>query len=326
VPPLDLRDLRPMKAVAGDLPTETGPWVFEIKWDGVRILAAVEPDGVRLASSRGNDVTRSYPELQALRHAVGGRQVLLDGEVVALDDAGRPSFGRLQGRMHVGDAAEAARRAEEIPIAFEVFDLLVLDGTEAMAIPFEQRRALLEEVVEPGSHWHLSPLHDDGAALFEAADRLGLEGIVAKRRDSVYLPGKRSPSWRKVKVRRRQEFVVGGWLPGAGNRSGQLGSVLVGYHEPAVAGSPLRYAGRVGSGFDVAGLRLMGGLLAELAIPECPFDPAPPRADARLATWVSPELVVEVAFAEWTGDGRLRHPAYLGLRTDKPAGEVTADP
>jgi bifunctional non-homologous end joining protein LigD len=315
-----------MKAVSGELPTDPAGWAFEIKWDGVRILAGVDRGGVRLASSRGNDTTVAYPELQGLAEAVGGRRVVLDGEVVALDESGRPSFGLLQSRMHVRRGADVARLVQEVPIAYQVFDLLELDGTPTVSLSYDDRRALLAQVLEPGSHWQVSPSYDDGHDLYEGARRLGLEGVVAKRRDSLYLPGKRSPAWRKVKVRNRQELVVGGWLPGAGAREGTLGSVLVGYYEGRGGDRRLRYAGRVGSGFDAAGLRTMGELLDGLARDDCPFDPEPPRNDARLAHWVEPEVVVEVEYGEWTSDGRLRHPVYLGRRTDKPASEVTADP
>jgi bifunctional non-homologous end joining protein LigD len=314
-----------MKAVAGDLPAESDVWAYEIKWDGVRILADVAPGHVQLWSANGNDVTASYPELEGLPATVGQRSVVLDGEVVALDDAGRPSFGVLQRRMHVADRREAVRRAEETPVVYQLFDLLVLDDNDLTELPLSDRRRILEGIIEPGPCCQLSPVYTDGPALLDAADRLGLEGIVAKRLDSRYLVGKRSPVWRKVKVRREQEFVVGGWTEGQGNRAGHLGALLVGYHD--APGSPeLRYAGKVGTGFTESVLRQLGRLLEERAIAVCPFDPPPTRAEARAAHWVRPELVVQVQYGEWTGDGRLRHPAYLGLRNDKPAGDVTADP
>jgi bifunctional non-homologous end joining protein LigD len=314
-----------MKAVAGELPHDDPIWSYEIKWDGVRILADVAPGHVQLWSANGNDVTASYPELEGLPTSVGGRAAVLDGEVVALDDAGRPSFGVLQRRMHIADRREAARRAEETPVVYQLFDILVLDGNDLTELPLTDRRRVLEGLVEPGPCCQLSPAYPDGRALLEAADRLGLEGIVAKRIDSRYLVGKRSPVWRKVKVRREQEFVVGGWTEGMGNRAGHLGALLVGYHDEP--GTPeLRYAGKVGTGFTEPVLRQLGALLAERATQECPFDPPPTRLEARNAHWVAPDLVVQVQYGEWTGEGRLRHPAYIGLRNDKPAGEVTASP
>lgn len=314
-----------MKAVAGDLPSGDG-WAYEIKWDGMRALAIVDGASVRIVSSNERDVTASWPELAGLAEALPATTAVLDGELVATDDEGRPSFGRLQQRMHIANPAEALRRAAEVPVTYVVFDLLHLDGHDLTALPLTDRRRLLERLLEPGPSWRLSPMHEDGPALLDAAIERGLEGIVAKRIDSLYEPGRRSLSWRKVKVRRRQEMVVGGWLPGEGNREGRLGALLVGYHDQAGDGLPLRFAGRVGTGFTDAELGRLGALLAPLAIDECPFEPPPPRADlVRGPHWVRPELVAELAFAEWTGDGRLRHPSYLGLRSDKPAGDVTRD-
>jgi bifunctional non-homologous end joining protein LigD len=183
---------------------------------------------------------------------------------------------------------------------------------------------LLDHLLDAGPAWRVSPLHDDGAALLAAADERGLEGVVAKRLASTYTPGTRTREWLKVKVRRRQEMVVGGWLPGEGTRSGTIGALLVGYHDEEGDGSPLRFAGRVGTGFTDAELVRVATALAPLTTDVCPFDPPPPRADlVRRPTWVRPELVAELAFAEWTGEGRLRHPSYLGLRTDKAAADVT---
>jgi bifunctional non-homologous end joining protein LigD len=168
-------------------------------------------------------------------------------------------------------------------------------------------------------------VHQDGRALLDAATANDLEGIVAKRVDSLYRPGARTREWVKVKVRRRQEFVVGGWAPGKGNRGGRIGGLLVGYHD-APGSPPLRYAGRVGSGLGQAELAELEERFAEMVVADCPFDPPPPRAHAVDAVWLQPELVVEVEYAEWTSDGRLRHPTYAGRRTDKDADQVTADP
>ena len=312
-----------MKAVAGDLPTDAG-WVYEVKWDGMRAVAFVDGERLQVRSVNERDVTASWPELSGLPEALPVASAVLDGELVATDDQGRPSFGLLQQRMHISNPAEAARRAAEVPVVYVVFDLLHLDGNDLTGMPLRDRRRLLEQVLEPAASWQLSPHHEDGAALYDAAVERGLEGIVAKRLDAPYAPGKRSPAWRKVKVRRRQEMVVGGWLPGEGGRAGRIGALLVGYHDREDDGAPLRFAGRVGTGFTEAELGRLASLLQPLATDDCPFDPPPPRADvARGATWVRPELVAELAFAEWTDDGRLRHPSYLGLRTDKPASQVT---
>jgi bifunctional non-homologous end joining protein LigD len=315
-----------MKASAGDLPTGDG-WSYEVKWDGMRALTFVEDGRLRVQSANERDVTVSWPELAGLPEALPVASVLLDGELVATDEEGRPSFGRLQQRMHIAMAAEAARRANEVPVTYVVFDVLHLDGHDVTTLPLSDRRRLLEQVVEPAPRWRPSPVHDDGELLLEVADAQGLEGVVAKRDDSIYVPGARVRTWLKVKVRRHQEVVVGGWIPGEGNREGRLGALLVGVHDAPGDGSPLRYAGRVGTGFTGAELERLAGKMAPLETGDCPFDPPPPRSDIRRgATWVRPELVAEVAYGEWTSDHRLRHPSDLGLRFDKDADQVTRDP
>jgi bifunctional non-homologous end joining protein LigD len=318
----------PMKATAGPLPV--GPeWVYEVKWDGMRLVVTVEPgdDGeprVRLTSANGNDATAAYPELGGLGAALGVRSAVLDGEVVAFDDAGRPDFGRLQQRMHVADRRQAARRARAVPTVLLLFDLLALDGHDLCDLPLVDRRRLLEQLVQPGPHWQVPAFHEDGEMLLAAAEERDLEGLVAKRRDSTYRPGSRTREWVKVKVRRRQEFGVGGWAPGEGRRSGGIGGLLVGYHDGP--GGALRYAGRVGSGLTEAEIETLIGIFAGSTVDRCPFDPPPPAGHVKDAVWVEPTLVVEVAFAEWTGDGRLRHPTYAGRRIDKDPGAVTAEP
>ena len=312
-----------MKAVTGTLPADEAGWAFEIKWDGVRVLSSVQKKGVRLRSSRGNDITGRYPELGALAGALEGHSVILDGEVVAFDDDGRPSFGRLQTRMHVASAAEVARRAETVPITYVVFDLLELDGHEVMPLPYIDRRKLLTELLPDDGCWTVPAHHPagDGAALLEAVKQRGLEGVMSKRVDSPYLPGKRSSSWIKAKARLREEFVVGGWQPGERGREGQIGSLLVGVYD----GGTLFYTGKVGTGFTMRELDRLAGLLEPLAVEESPFDPPPPRLIARLARYVRPQLVAEVEFGEWTSEGILRHPSYLGLRDDKNPTDVVRE-
>lgn len=316
--------LDPMKAVPidpSDLPTDDG-WAFEIKWDGMRALAFVEGDRLRLQSSRLADVTVSFPEVQPLAAALGVESAILDGELVAFDVEGRPSFGHLQQRMHVTKSAEARRRATQFPVTYVVFDLLHLDGHDLTGEPLTDRRRLLEALVPTGPAWRVATYQvGDGHALLDAATEHGLEGLMAKRLDSHYDVGRRSDAWRKVKVRQQQEFVIGGWQEGSGTRFGRVGSLHVGYF----ADGALRYAGRVGSGFTESDLRRVGALLADLAIDECPFTPPPPRTITRHAHWVRPELVAEVAYGSWTGDGMLRHPVYLGLRTDKDPADVVRE-
>lgn len=318
---------KPMKAVTGELPADDDGWAYEIKWDGMRVVAGIDDGGLHAVSTRGLDVAPRFPELGPLAEGLRGHRVVLDGEVVAFE-AGRADFSRLQHRMHVADPSEARRRAGTVPVAYVVFDLLQLDGHDTTVLPYLDRRRLLVDLVEPGPAWQV-PAHrvGDGASLLAAAREQRLEGLMAKRLASRYEPGRRSPSWRKIKVRNRQEFVVGGWTAGAGGRSGHLGALLIGYHDPEVSPSAdrLTFAGSVGTGFDRAELERLADLLAPLADTRCPFvDPLPPPV-VRTASWIRPVLVVEVTFAEWTPDGRLRHPSYLGRRTDRDPGEVVRE-
>jgi len=312
-----------MKAVTGTLPADETGWAFEIKWDGVRVLSSIGPKGVRLRSSRGNDISARYPELRRLTDALDNHRVILDGEVVAFDENGRPSFGLLQTRMHLASAKEVAKRAETVPITYVVFDLIELDGNELMPLPYTERRRLLTDLLPDDGCWTVPSAQEagNGRALMNAVRERGLEGVMAKRIDSPYLAGKRSSSWVKAKARLRQEFVIGGWQAGEGNRTGQLGSLLVGVYD----GDTFRYCGKVGTGFSLRELTRLGGFLEPLAIEESPFDPPPPRPIARLAHYVRPELVAEVEFGEWTGEGILRHPSYLGLRDDKNPTDVVRE-
>jgi bifunctional non-homologous end joining protein LigD len=315
-----LPHLAPMKATSGELP-HGDDWAFEIKYDGMRLVAEVDGEAgtVVLRTTNDIDATARFPEVAGLPAAVAPHRAVLDGEIVALDEQGRPSFGLLQQRIQRVKAGD-----DSVPISFVLFDLLHLDGSDTVGLPYTDRRKLLEEVVEPGPTWEIAPVHlGDGAALLEAAEQQGLEGLVAKRVASHYEPGKRTRQWIKVKVRRQQEMVVGGWLAGKEGRAGQLGSLLVGYYE----GGDLRYAGRVGTGFKAAELTRLEGLLHDLEQDDSPFEPPPPQEVLRVGPrFCRPELVVEVAFAEWTGDGRMRHPSYLGQRIDKAPQDVIREP
>jgi bifunctional non-homologous end joining protein LigD len=292
--------IAPMKAASGALPPASDAgWVYEVKWDGFRTLVFVDRGAVRLQSSNLLDVTARWPDLAAIGAAVDSDSAVLDGEVVAFTDDGRPSFGRL------------ARG--EGPVMFVAFDLLALNGHDTTALPLEQRRRLLDELLEPGDRWTVSPQYDDGEALARATAAQGLEGVMAKRRDSRYVPGKRSPSWRKVKHRLRQEFVIGGWSPGSGNRTTTFGSLALGVYD----GAQLRFAGAVGTGFDAKTLATLQALLAERTVDGCPFDPPPPKGALTRPRWTTPDLVAEVEFAEWTDDGIVRHSSFQGLRDDK---------
>jgi bifunctional non-homologous end joining protein LigD len=248
-------------------------------------------------------------------------EAILDGEIVAWDDAGRPSFATLQQRMHVQRPAGAL--VASVPVTYLVFDLLWLDGRSYLDLPYSTRRAALAELGLSGPAWATPPAFaGDGAAALAASREQGLEGVVAKRADSRYEPGRRSRAWIKVKHERTQEVVVGGWRPGQGRRAGGIGSLLLGVYDEQ---GRLRYAGHVGTGFTDEQLRMLGERLRRLATGQAPFAEPLPRADAADAHWARPELVGEVAFTEWTDQGRLRHPTWRGLRPDKTPREVTRE-
>jgi len=314
--------LKPMLATLGELPSDDANWAYEMKWDGVRALVTVEGGRIAITSRNGNDVTVSYPELRGLGEQLGTTQVLLDGEIVSFDDAGRPSFERLQQRMHIATAAAARRLAESVPAVYLVFDLLHLDGRSLLDLPYTGRRELLDDLELAGASWQTPPVFEgDGAHAVQASKQQGLEGVMAKRLESRYLPGRRTRDWVKVKNIQTQEVVIGGWRPGQGRRAGTVGSLLMGL--PTADG--LRYIGQVGTGFTDAALDEMAAQLKRLARKTSPFSPDVPRADARDAQWVTPRLVGEVAFGEWTSDDRLRHPSWRGLRPDKSPDEVVRE-
>lgn len=313
--------VEPMLAKLSTLPADESRWAFEVKWDGIRAIARSEPGRIRLLTRNRNDVTSAYPELRALNRALGSHAAMLDGEIVAFDAEGRPSFEALQPRIHLRGEAAVRRRAEIAPVTYAIFDLLWLDGHSLMDLPYEQRRARLAELELDGERWRV-PAHHVGAgsALLAATRERGLEGVVAKRLDSRYAPGRRNGSWLKIKHSRRQEVVIGGWTEGRGARAGRIGALELGVHDDE---GTLRYAGRVGTGFDEAELRRLATLLAPLAREDSPFEgrQPPPRG----AHFVEPRLVCEVDFGEWTKQGLLRHPVYKGLRDDKPAEQVVRE-
>jgi bifunctional non-homologous end joining protein LigD len=313
--------LVPMLARAGRLPPDDEDWAFEIKWDGVRAITYWRPGELRIESRNLNDVSARYPELRALGPELGSREAVLDGEIVSFDEQGRPSFERLQRRMHVASPSAIRRLAQEEPVSYVIFDLLYLDGRSTLELPYRERRALLEGLELRGPAWQTPAYHaGEGRELLAAAAEQRLEGVVAKRLDSPYRPGRRTDEWLKVKNVNRQELVIGGWLPGKGARAGWLGALLVGYCEPGEDGKRvLRYAGRVGTGFDQDDLERLGKKLAEIPRSSSPFSGTqPPRG----ANFVEPELVAEIEFRQWTHDRILRHSSYKGLRDDKPAKDV----
>ncbi|HEY5025123.1 MAG TPA: non-homologous end-joining DNA ligase [Acidimicrobiales bacterium] len=314
--------LRPMLATPGALPADDDAWAYEFKWDGIRALCAVDGGRIHIESRNGNDLTSSFPELRALGEQLGSRRVALDGEIVAFDESGHPRFQLLQPRIHASDATKAKRLAAEQPVVYVLFDILYLDGVSLMDHPYAERRRTLESlglVTKKTQYWTLSPqFAGPGADVLQASRTQGLEGILAKRLDSAYLPGKRSPNWTKVKNLLTQEVIVGGWTPGEGNRQGRLGSLLLGL--PAEGG--LQYIGQVGTGFSVSTLDDLAQRLVARRSDHNPFVTEVPPRYQHVAIWVEPTLVGEVRFSEWTKDGRMRHPSWRGLRHDKSPADV----
>jgi len=300
--------LLPMLAKAGGLPRDEAAWGFEVKWDGVRALAYVEGGRVRLESRNGNDVTPRYPELGPLGRALGSRPAIVDGEIVALDADGHPSFGRLQGRMHLASERQVRRAMRDAPVTYMLFDVLYLDGHTTCDRPYAERRELLDGLQLAGEAWRTPPSRPgEGSALLEATRRQGLEGVVAKRLDSRYEPGRRSPGWVKIKHAQTVDVVIGGWLPGEGNRRTRIGALLVGRRDDDGA---LGFAGRVGTGFSEATLRDLKARLDPLRRDTSPFSG---RQPPKSAVWVDPVLCARVEFTEWTRTGTLRHPSFKGL-------------
>jgi bifunctional non-homologous end joining protein LigD len=299
-------------------------WAFEMKWDGIRALVEVRDGGVRLVSRNGNDLTAAYPELQDVPAAVHARSALLDGEIVAIGKGGRPDFGLLQQRMNLVGAADIETVRRRVPVHLMVFDLLEVDGRPLLDETYDERRRLLADTVRSAGVVQVPPEFSGAGRTvdeaMEASRSLGLEGVVAKRRESTYTPGRRSGAWVKLKHHSAQEVVIGGWRPGQGGREGAIGSLLLGIPD----GGALRYVGKVGTGFTSRSLTEIASRLAPLERSENPFSDIP-RPDAKDAHWVEPRLVGEVEFAEWTGPGRLRQPSWRGWRDDKRPEDVVPE-
>jgi bifunctional non-homologous end joining protein LigD len=312
--------IEPMMAKVGtSIPKPDTAWGFEFKWDGIRALAYVEGGIVRLISRSGETVTPRYPEVHLMGRALGSREVILDGEVVALDERGRPSFEEIQQRMGLTSESDVRRKMKQVPVTYMVFDILWQDGHSLLATPYAERRGVLAQLKLAGPSWQTPPFEKGGGqAMLDASAKAGLEGVMAKKLDSPYEPGRRSGAWVKIKNRNRQELVIGGWLDGEGKRQGHPGALLVGYYDKG----KFVYAGKVGTGFTDAMLDKLQTAMKPLAQDKNPFDAgAPPRA----AHFVKPKLVAEFEFVEWTRSGQLRAPSFKGLRVDKPAREVVRE-
>jgi bifunctional non-homologous end joining protein LigD len=310
----------PMLAAPGKLPAAQAKWAFEVKWDGVRAIAYVQPGRLRLESRNLNDVTAAYPEVRGLVGDLGMHEGVFDGEIVAFDAAGRPSFERLQRRMHVTAPSAVRRLSASTPVVYAIFDLLYLDGTPMFELPYAQRRERLESLELSGPSWRVPSSHPgEGSRLMDATREQGLEGVVAKRLDSCYEPGRRTGAWLKIKHTLRQELVIGGWVPGEGRRAERIGALLMGYYEDG----SFRYAGRVGTGFTDKTLLELAAKLEPLRRKTSPFRSGPklPRG----CVFVEPYLVAELEFREWTAEGLMRAPSFKGLREDKAPREVVLE-
>jgi bifunctional non-homologous end joining protein LigD len=315
--PMPARIVPMMARPSSTLPRDQKNWSFEVKWDGVRAIAYLQPGRLRLESRNLNDVTEAYPEVRGLIGALGMHEAVLDGEIVAFDADGRPSFERLQRRMHVRGASAIRRLQSSLPVIYAIFDLLYLDGHSLIELPYRERRERLEALNLSGTAWRVPAVHPgDGKLLLEATAKQGLEGVVAKRLESRYEPGRRSGNWLKVKHTLRQELVIGGWMPGEGRRTKRIGALLMGYYEDGA----FCYAGRVGTGFTEKTLDDLGTRLAPLRRDGNPFDRGPRLP--REAVFVEPRLVAEIELREWTAERIMRAPSFKGLREDKPPREV----
>lgn len=310
--------ISPMMAMASPH-VPTGDYTYEFKWDGVRAMSYIERGEIRIRSRNQHDITIAYPELSALPAAIGRRSAILDGEIIASDDSGLPSFALLQRRMHVRDAPQIRSLMAEVPIFYVIFDLLYLDGRSMTDQPLTLRRERLDELELAGPSWRVAASHaGQGDAMLAAARKHGIEGIVAKLQSSTYQPGRRSPAWQKIKIIQRQEFVVGGWIPQDGGD--RVGSLLVGYYD---GNRKLRFAGGVGSGFSSADHARLVPLLERSAATRTPFTELPP--DRTGVRHVKPQHVVEVEYRRWPAEGLIQHAVFAGVRTDKPAREVVRE-
>lgn len=314
----------PMMASLGEMPSGAG-WSYELKWDGIRVIAEVDDGVCRLWSRNSRDVSAGYPELIGLAEAPGLRlPAVLDGEIVTLDENGAPSFGLLQRRMHVRDPRQLRHLITQVPVSVRLFDVLRFDGKWLLEATYDDRRGLLDSLDIGDPFWETPPAFDDGGAALDVAMSTGLEGVVAKRRKSRYLSGRRSSDWIKIKPVLTRDVILCGWHPGEGNREGKIGSFYCGaYSEP---GGDLVLIGKVGSGLDFATLDMFSAELAGLEIGDPPFDPSTiPTHDRRIAHWLDPVLVAEVTYSGWAADSRLRHPVWRGLRLDINADAVLVD-
>ena len=310
--------IEPMMATLVDKPPRGEDWLFEVKWDGVRAIAFVDREEVRLQSRSGLRCERQYPELAVIPHQLAAAQAVLDGEIAVLDEKGVSRFHLIQPRIANADPNTIAHLVRSTPVVYFAFDLLYLDGYDLRNVNLGTRRELLAAVVTPGAVLRISEAFAGaGAELLEAARETGLEGIIAKHASSGY-ESKRSREWLKIKIVGEQEFVIGGFTEPQGDRD-YFGALVLGLYDEA----KLLWVGNVGTGFDHKLLADLHARLKPLITDTCPFAERP-KPD-RGITWLRPELVCQVKYANWTQDHRLRAPVFLGLRTDVGAGQVVRE-
>jgi len=320
----------PMLAKSTPLPTPDDAYAYEIKWDGIRAIVYCDLGRITIQSRNLLDLTYQYPELHPLCKQLRARRVVLDGEIVALNNKGVPSFELLQNRMHLAPGLVTSR-ARMIPATLMIFDLLYCDGKSLTALPYVQRRSALEALQLSGPCWQTPSYHvGDGAALLQLTRDQGFEGVIAKKLDSRYEPGQRTGAWRKIKNTFRQECIIAGWLPGEGWRMGRIGSLLTGYYDisPQEARRERRpqklvFSGKVGTGFNESTLKKLLDLLKPLQRESNPFEVDPPRY--RNAIYAEPKLVADFEFTEWTRQHIMRHPSFKGLRIDKDPRDVVRE-
>ena len=311
--------LAPMLATSGRLPRNEERYGFEVKWDGIRTVVFADHGHSQLQGKNFSDFTPRYPEVRALAPALGDRRIVLDGEIVAFDEQGQPSFGRLQSRMHLASDSAVRRRMRDTPVTYVIFDLLYLDGHSTLSLSYEQRRSLLDELALDGPSWRTPAYHrGEGRALQQATRELGIEGIVAKKLDCPYEPGRRASHWIKIPNVRQQDVVIGGWTSGEGNRSSHLGALAVGVMDEG----ELVYSGKVGTGFTQ---EMLGVLIRQLEPLRRDSTPFAGRQPPKGTTFVEPRLVALVEFREWTSSGTLRAPSFKGLRPDTPPEEAVRE-
>jgi bifunctional non-homologous end joining protein LigD len=314
----------PMLAMLSEMPADEDQYGFEYKWDGIRAFTFFDGHRLRLETRNQKDITRAYPELAGLAAWLEGSSVILDGEIVAFDTAGHPSFGRLQHRLGATEGHAAALQSE-IPVTYMLFDALYLEGHSLLGLPYTERREILEGLALESEHWKTPPsYYREGGPVLEAARENGLEGVVAKRLDSPYRQGLRTHEWRKIKLVQSQEFVIGGWTP-ISTGAHAIGALLLGYYEVPQAGRPpgLVFAGKVGTGFSERDRDALAHALDEKRRDTSPFTDLP--GEKGVVYFAEPDLVGEVEYRGWTNAGHLRQPSFKGLRIDKQPTEVVKE-